>query len=82
MRRTIFVVVSCLLLLGLVLAGCGGTYPAVGGKQVGVWPNADYAALSSVLSRTVIGLNWTAIEYTGTEGLVIPDAWVTEWEGW
>jgi hypothetical protein len=78
MKRTIFVVISCLLLLGLVLAGCGEGEEEEG-VQVGVWPKAEYAALGNNLSRIVCGLNWTDVEYPGTEHFVIPDEYLTAW---
>lgn len=49
------------------------------GKQVGVWPKADYATVSNVISRNVTGINWTGIEYTGTVLFEIPAWMVAEW---
>ena len=78
MKRTIFVVISCLLLLGLVLAGCtGGGEEAV--TSIGVWPKAEYGALGNNLSRIVCGLNWTDFEYPGTTHFVIPLEYLTAW---
>ena len=84
MKRTIFVVISCLLLLGLVLVGCGDGAGYGTGKQVGVWPigttmGPAFVGVANFLSRTISGLNWTAIEYTGTELFTIPDAYKTAW---
>jgi hypothetical protein len=79
MKRTIFVVISCFLLLGLVLAGCGGGGEEEEGVQVGVWPKAEYGALGNNLSRIVVGLNWTNVEYPGTTQFVIPPEYLTAW---
>jgi hypothetical protein len=79
MKRTIFVVISCLLLLGLVLAGCGegGGYGT--GTTICVWPDGDPIGIENVLSRVVCGLNWSHVKYTGTVDFQIPqwmlDAW-------
>jgi hypothetical protein len=80
MKRIIFVIISCLLLLGLVLVGCGGGIGT--GKMVGVWPKGTdptVAYIDKVLSRVVSGLNWTNVEYPGTEHFVIPNEYLTAW---
>ena len=82
MKRTILVVISGLLLLGLVLAGCTGEGGAEEGQQVGVWPNSDYAGINNAMSRIVAGINWTTVEYTGTEDFTVNPDWVTTWAGW
>jgi len=50
------------------------------GQQIGVWPKAEFAAISNVISRNVAGINWTDIEYAGTEMFVLPAWMVTIWE--
>jgi len=85
MKRTILVVISCLLLLGLVLAGCEGEGGATSGEQVGVWPKGSdpyVLGINNAMSRTVVGLNWTNIEYAGTEDVVIPAEWIEIWLEW
>ena len=86
MKRTIFMVISCVLLLGLVLAGCGGgNGGATDGDQVGVWPagsNPTLAYYNNLASRAATGLNWTDLEYTGNAAFLVPEEWVTIWEGW
>lgn len=85
MKRTILVVISCVLLLGLVLAAGCGDGKVTEGEQVGVWPKGSdptIAYYSNILCRAAVGLNWTDLEYTGTADFVIPDAWVTIWEEW
>jgi len=82
MKRTVLAIISCLLLLGVVIAGCGPTDGAGEGAQVGVWPNADYAGINNVLSRMVAGINWTTVEYTGTVDFEVDPDWVTVWAGW
>jgi len=86
MKRTIFVVISSLLLLGLVLAGCTGEGYGTG-KQVGVWPNGNYAwpayfGLSNYMSILASGLNWTPVEYPTTADFTIPDEYKTAWASW
>jgi predicted small secreted protein len=82
MKKTIFVVISCLLLLGLVLAGCGegGGYGA--GSPICVWPNNGSWMTQNAMSRFVVGLNWTDLEYPGTHDIEIPQAWLDEWDTW
>ena len=85
MKRIIFVVISCVLLLGLVLAGCEGNGAAAEGEPVGVWPrgsDATVAYYNNLASRAATGLNWTDLEYTGTQAFLIPEAWITIWEEW
>jgi hypothetical protein len=88
MKRTILVIISCLLLLGLVLAaaGCTEEIPGPsGGEQIGVWPKGSdptVAYINNAMSRAVCGLNWTTLEYTGTEDVIIPEEWVTIWQEW
>ncbi len=87
MKRTILVVISCLLLLGLLamaLPGCGGgTTREVGnGTQVGVFPKAASWPYSNIISRAFLGMNWTAVEYAGTGSMAIP-SWMTgNWSTW
>ena len=87
MKRTILVVISCLLLLGLLamaLPGCGTPTPRVvgNGTQVAVFPNAGWASSSDFISKAVIGIFWTALEYPGTVNMTIP-AWMSgNWSTW
>jgi len=88
MKRTIFIIISCVLLLGLVLAvaGCTEDNHDIGsGKQVGVWPYGSDPTVESIdntLCRLTAGINWTDVQYEGTQEMVIPDEWVTIWKGW
>jgi len=79
MKRTVLVVISSLLLLGLVLAGCTGEGGYGDGKMVGVWPKAEYAAMGSALSRIIVGLNWSDPAYTGIVKMTIPQEYKTAW---
>jgi branched-chain amino acid transport system substrate-binding protein len=61
------------------------------GTMVGIWPNENYGPTAvgsqlgmnivNTISRAVSGLNWTDMEYEGTEDFVIPAAWITAWGG-
>lgn len=82
MKRGIFLVISFLLLLGLVLAGCGDGVGYGTGGQIAVWPKAEFAALGNGLSRMICGLNWTDVDYAGTVSFQIPAWMVTEWGTW
>ena len=86
MKRTILVVISCLLLLGLLVAlvGCaGGGERVVGnGTRICVFPKAASAASSDYISRAFIGINWTAVEYNGTGVMTIPDWMSGNWSTW
>jgi hypothetical protein len=90
MKRTILVVISCLLLLGLLvmaLPGCGGGGGGGGrvvgnGTQVGVFPKAASSPYSNYISRAFLGMNFTAVEYPGTGSMAIP-SWMTgNWSTW
>ena len=87
MKRTILVVISCLLLLGLLLAGCGGG-GVVTGEMIGVWPkgskegsNVTFVYYYNVISRVVAGINYTDVEYTGITDFIIPDEYCQAWTG-
>jgi len=85
MKKTIFVVISCVLLLGLVLASCADGNGLTKGEFVGVWPKGSdptVAYFNNIMSRLATGLNWTDVEYTGTQDFEIPADWVTIWQGW
>ena len=86
MKRSVLIVISCLLLLGLlgmVLAGCGGEARVVGnGTQVCVFPKAAAAPYSAAISLGFLGINWTDVEYSGTGSMVIPAWMVTAWGLW
>jgi hypothetical protein len=87
MKRTILVVISCLLLLGLLamaLGGCGGpTERVVGnGTQVGVFPKAASWPYSNIISRAFLGMNFTSVEYAGTVSMSIPAWMVGNWSAW
>jgi hypothetical protein len=87
MKRTILVVISCLLLLGLLamaLPGCGTPTPReVGnGTQVCVFPKAAWAPYSAYISMAFIGINWTNVEYTGTGTMAIPAYMTGNWSTW
>jgi predicted small secreted protein len=81
MKRTILVIISSLLLLTVVLAGCEGG--GIGtGKMVCVWPKAALQPYANPVSRIISGLNWTNVEYTGTQDVVIPTEYTDVWDTW
>jgi len=87
MKRTILVVISCLLLLGLLvmaLPGCGTTTPRVvgNGTQVCVFPKASSWPYSNIITRAFLGINFTAVEYNGTGTMQIPAYMTGNWSTW
>jgi len=81
MKRTILVVISCLLLLSLlaiVLPGCTtGTTRVVGnGTRLCVFPDNGstlpgalayrWTGTSNYIAFAFLGINWTTVQYNGT----------------